>query len=174
MNSDAVVEFRTPRGLPLTAGDPLVKAALLHLAEVWPAAVPFRDLPAAARSRLGHVPESVPTADSTRARLLLSSLLKGAAPGAGEFSVNAPRLVTDISRRPVASPLARFQAATGAPVVNLRHQVVTVSALERLVLHYLDGSDFAQLARVLADGVSGDSSVPADSGRNSGRCWIGV
>jgi methyltransferase-like protein/SAM-dependent methyltransferase len=150
IHSDAVVEFRTARGLPLTVGDPLVKAALVHLAEVWPAAVPFRDLPAAARARLGHG-SAAPVADSLRARLLLASLLKGAAPGAVEFSVNPPRLVVNVSAQPVASPLARLQAATNSPVVNLRHQVVPLNASERLVLRHLDGThDRARLARVLA------------------------
>src|SRR5262245_1145409 len=95
LHSGTAVEFRTPRGMPLTVGDPLVKAALTHLGEIWPAAIPFRDLPGAAQYRLS-ISERDLGMDNHRARLLLSSLLKGAAPGAVEFSVNAPRLVVDI------------------------------------------------------------------------------
>jgi methyltransferase-like protein len=146
-----IEEFRSPRGLPVTSGDPVVKAALLHLAEAWPDAVPFRELPAAARARLGRGAGPGPSADAPHSRVLPTSLLKCAAPGAVEFRVTRPRLVTNVSERPRATALARFQAAAGVPVVSLRHQVVPLDALDRRVLRHLDGSrDRGQLLRALA------------------------
>jgi methyltransferase-like protein/SAM-dependent methyltransferase len=152
VHSHAVEEFRSARGLTLSVGEPLVKAALMHLAEAWPASAPFRGLATAAHARLGGGPED----GGLLAGALLASLLKCAAPTALELSVTPPRLVVDASERPTATPLARLQAASGPVVTNLRHQAVLLSALERLVLRQLDGSrDRAQLVRALPDDCAG-------------------
>jgi methyltransferase-like protein/SAM-dependent methyltransferase len=162
----AAEEFRSPRGLPVTTGEPLVKAALLHLAEAWPAAVPFHDLTAAALARLGREAGPGPPADPPHSGLLLASLLKCAAPGAVEFRLTPPRLVVGVSERPRATALARYQAAAGVPVVSLRHQAVTPDALDRRVLRHLDGSrDRGQLLQALAD-----STDPGLSAESLGQC----
>ena len=136
----AAVEFRSPRGLPVTVREPLVTAALRRLVEAWPAAVQFRELAAGADSRV-----------------LLTSLLKCTAPGAVEFRLTPPRLVAMVSDRPRATALARYQAAAGVPVAGLRHEVVPVDTLDRRVLRLLDGSrDRGQLLK--ADtGLSAES-----------------
>ena len=46
------VEFRGPDGTTLTTAHPLTKAALLHLAQAWPHAVPFERLLTAAQAML--------------------------------------------------------------------------------------------------------------------------
>ena len=51
-----------------------------------------------------------------------------------------PKLARKISRRPVASPLARVQAAAGAKVPTLLHFTVELDEFERHVIEYLDGS----------------------------------
>jgi hypothetical protein len=50
--STAEERFTSPKGATVKSVDPLAKAALVHLAEVWPRAVRFKDLCAAARARL--------------------------------------------------------------------------------------------------------------------------
>jgi SAM-dependent methyltransferase/methyltransferase-like protein len=162
----AVEEFRSPGGLPVTTGEPLLKAALLHLAEAWPAAVPFRDLLAAALARPGREAEPGRSADAPHHRSLLAALLKCAAPGAVELSLTPPRLVVEVSERPRATALARYQAAAGAPVVSLRHQVVTLDDIDRQVLRHLDGGrDRGQLLQALA-GPAG----PALSAQSLEQC----
>jgi methyltransferase-like protein/protein-L-isoaspartate O-methyltransferase len=161
LRSGAVEEFRTPRGLSLSTGEPLLKAALLHLAEVWPASVPARGLAAAAQARLGAGREAGALAAGPHAPPLLASLLRCAAPTAVEFSVTPPRLAVEVSRRPAATALARLQAAAGPTVINLRHQAVPLGALDRQVLRLLDGSrDRAQLLQALA-GELGRAVPPA-------------
>lgn len=162
LGAGAVEEFRSPRGLPVTAGEPLVKAALLHLAEAWPAALPFGDLTAAALALLGREYGPVPSADTPLPRLLLPSLLKCAAPGAVEFRLTPPRLVVEISEHPRATALARYQATAGVPVVSLRHQVVALDTLDRRILQHLDGSrDRRQLLQLLVG--STDPALSAES-----------
>src|SRR5205823_754429 len=64
VRSDAVEQFRGPDGITLHAREPLVKAAMLHLAEAWPRAVPFAELRDAARARLGGPAKPDPVADT--------------------------------------------------------------------------------------------------------------
>ena len=69
-----------------------------------------------------------------------------------ELHVSPPRFAVEIGERPVASPLARLQAAAGRQVTNLRHESVELSELSRQVLRHLDGHH--DRAAVL-DGLAG-------------------
>ena len=63
------------------------------------------------------------------------------APDLVELHQRAPEFTVDISERPVASPLARYQAANDvAPLANRRHRLSELDDFDRLVLRYLDGS----------------------------------
>src|SRR5262249_35449883 len=53
LNSPTMEQFRGPTGAPVATNHPLTKAALVHLAEIWPRALSFDELQAAARARLG-------------------------------------------------------------------------------------------------------------------------
>jgi methyltransferase-like protein len=69
-----------------------------------------------------------------------------------EFHVSDPPFVLEVSERPVASPLARLQAAQGGRVTNLRHETVTLNAFDRQLLPALDGTrDRAALASFVAE-----------------------
>ena len=60
------------------------------------------------------------------------------------------KFTMQLSERPLASPLARFQARHGRPVVNLRHQECELTNLKRAILMHLDGQrDRAALLEVL-------------------------
>ena len=72
--------------------------------------------------------------------------------------MRAPEFVLEPSDRPVASPLARFQAANGVDrVINRRHHAVELGDFDRLVLRHLDGTrDRAALLDVLVNLVAQD------------------
>jgi methyltransferase-like protein/SAM-dependent methyltransferase len=126
--------FRAPASATLTTTDPLMKAAMHHLADAWPAALRFDALLDEAARRSG-VAASPDAAAALAARLLnchLSNLV--------EFSVSPPPLVTTVGDRPVASPYARLRAAEDGKVVNLRLDTVALTAPALLVLRHLDGS----------------------------------
>jgi methyltransferase-like protein len=66
--------------------------------------------------------------------------------------------VVSVSERPIASPLSRYQLSAGAPIPNLRHCVVELGDLEKLLLQALDGRRgraelLDHLAQQVADGV---------------------
>jgi SAM-dependent methyltransferase len=123
------VEFRGPRGATLTTDHEGVKRALVRLGEAWPDAVPVAEL--------GDGVEE--------------PLLRAYAANLVQLHVWAPRLATTPSERPVASALARHQAAEGTRVTTLRHTSVEVpDELGRRLIALLDGTrDHAALVREL-------------------------
>jgi SAM-dependent methyltransferase len=142
--------FRSPDGTTRPVDDPLLRAALLALAEVWPESLPFETLRAAVLSRLG--PGHAPGPATPVPFGLHRSLLNGYLAGLLELHVCPPSCVRAVSRRPVACPLARHQAACGAAVTNLRHEVVELNELDRQLVRHLDGSrDAPGLVEVLTE-----------------------
>ncbi|MBO0697047.1 MAG: methyltransferase regulatory domain-containing protein [Zavarzinella sp.] len=142
-------KFEVASGATVTTSQPIFKAALVHLNRAWPQALPFDALRAAARSAVGG------PADPADSRVLAECLLNCYASAGGsllELHAHAPQFAREPGERPVASPLARAQAAEGARVTNLRHENVLLNAVDRQLLTYLDGTrDRSTLANVVAD-----------------------
>ncbi|MCI0455927.1 MAG: class I SAM-dependent methyltransferase [Gemmataceae bacterium] len=167
LRSDEPEEFQGPDGVTLSSRDPLVKAAMRHLAQNWPRAVPFKELRAAARARLDSATEVEPATVARDTQTLGQALLTfyaSASTSLVELSLCPPRLPVKVGERPAASPLARLQAAEKGWVTNLRHEQVGVGELERCLLRLLDGSrDRAALVAAVAELVQqGDLTVEQD------------
>src|SRR5262249_52443000 len=121
--------------------------------ENWPRPVPFAALRGAARACLGPAPHAADVASDTRTLGL--NLLHLYTANLVELHAGSPAFVREVSARPVASPLARLQAAAGASATNLRHERVPLDEPDRPVLRHLDGSrDRAALLGLLA-GLNG-------------------
>ena len=122
------VEFRGPLGAALTTDHDPLKRALTRMGEAWPAPVPVAEL--------GGVEEA---------------LMRAYAANFVQLHVWAPAIASTPSERPVASALARLQAARGTRVTNLRHGSVEVpDELGRRLIALLDGTrDRAALLREL-------------------------
>jgi trans-aconitate methyltransferase len=129
------VEFRNPSGATLTTDHELIKRALVRLGEAWPHPVPVATL----------------IGSDDGADALCNTLLRAYAANLVQLHVWAPELATAPSERPVASALARLQAAEGTRITNLRHASVDVpDALGRRLITLLDGTrDRAALLREL-------------------------
>lgn len=134
--------FRAPDGRTVTVSDPVLQAALLHLSAAWPEAVPFAELRTASGSRLGWDAEcgQDPAKPAGGARNLEGLLLNAYLADLVELHVCPPRCVRTVGARPVASPLARYQAGAGTRVTNLRHETSVLDPLERHLVRLLDGS----------------------------------
>lgn len=124
----------------MTTNEPLVKAAMLHLAEQWPHSVGFAELLARARSRLNPSPVVVDTSRANwDARKLAEPMMRCYATSLVELSVRPSPFILKLSERPQTSRLARYQASIGNTVTNLCHEVVHVNDLQRHLLQHLDG-----------------------------------
>jgi methyltransferase-like protein/SAM-dependent methyltransferase len=149
IHSKAVEKFQAGDGATFSTDHPITKAGMLYLSRIWPCCVPFKTLLAEATACLNGVPLD-PARD---VEALAASLLKAYSYSENlvELRVSSPRFVTEIGERPVASPVARFQAKTNAVVTNLRHERIELSRLAHHLLPYLDGSrDRSALLDVLA------------------------
>jgi SAM-dependent methyltransferase len=143
LEGHAVDEFRGPEGGSLRTDHPLVKAALVALADAWPGSLPFEPLADAAAARLRATRD-----DATLATALVAAYRRGAV----ELHAWAPPAAGEAGDRPHASALARLQVAAGEPAVTLRHETVRVDDERgRRLLALLDGTrDRRALAEALA------------------------
>jgi hypothetical protein len=125
------VEFRGPHGATLTTDHDGLKAALVRLGDAWPRALPVAEL----------------TGDEA----VYEALLRAYAVNLVQLHVWAPALAAEPPERPVASALARWQAARGPRITNLWHATVEVpDELGRRLITLLDGTrDRAALLREL-------------------------
>src|SRR5262249_51795510 len=129
-------DFQNFRGaLALATNEPVLRAALRVLAEAWPWSLAFETLWGRTQQRLasswGIVAAGSPSAASPEP--LAEAMLDAFAHHIVELHVHEPGFTTAISEFPRASPVARRQAA--APrVTNLRHRMVSLNALDQLVL----------------------------------------
>jgi methyltransferase-like protein/2-polyprenyl-3-methyl-5-hydroxy-6-metoxy-1,4-benzoquinol methylase len=133
------VTFSGPGG-SLTTNRPLMKAAVLHLLERAPLSAAFPDLFAAASARVN--PSPLRPSEEIRAdrEALAAILLKGYyTSDLLQFHASPVIFCTAPTERPLATPLARLQAARQKHVTNLRHDTTDLSVLQRLVLRHLDG-----------------------------------
>jgi methyltransferase-like protein/SAM-dependent methyltransferase len=157
-----VTKFEAPDGAVLFLSNkrPVTKEAMHCLVERWPQAIHFDALLKAVHARVGPPPDAAAVARNAQA--LSEHLLAGY-----RYSVNlvephsyAPPIVAEVSERPVASAVARFQAQRYPQVTNLRHERVKLDAFNRYLLPYLDGSrDHAALADALLAGPLADGQL---------------
>jgi SAM-dependent methyltransferase len=148
LSAGAVVGF-TRAGATMQVDEPLTKAAMLELLAAWPRALPFGELVAAARRRLGQAPAEDSDGGGER---LAEAMLAAYAAAVVELHVYQPPWAVTRGGRPVLSPLARFQLANGREAVtSLRHADTRVdSPVLRAIFLLLDGSrDTAAVATEL-------------------------
>jgi methyltransferase-like protein len=148
--------FTGPSGATVKSTDPLAKAALLHLGEIWPRAVPFEELCRAARARLGGGDSPDAGRDMQVVGQCLLACYLADPDGLAYLWSHPPAFAAAAGDRPAASPLARLQAAHAARATNLRHQTLALDDFRRAVLCRLDGScDRAALERELGGALEG-------------------
>ncbi len=167
LSSTASETFQLPGGEGIGLGHPLSKAAMLHLADLWPRAVAFPDLVAAARLRLTRPPSSSAEAAaaatgevSVSARdeqIVAANLLKMATYSTRllRLSTHPPAIAPPLSHgsSPTARPLARLQAREQGWATSLLHERVRLDERQRVLLPYLDGTrDRAALLEALGEG----------------------
>jgi hypothetical protein len=147
LGSHAVESFQGRHGLTWKVTAPIVKAALRHLGASWPVAVPFADLVAEARSRVEAAAPAAPapaaasiTDAATLADWLLITYARAGHSGL-ELRRGSDHFVAKVASKPVASPLARLQAAAGNVVTSLRHESIVLGEFERQLLLLLDGEN---------------------------------
>jgi SAM-dependent methyltransferase len=139
-NRGAVFELRLPGHADNARDVALAKAALMNLGAAWPRRLPFAELFERTRMDTGLVPGASTAAEQHAA--LAEILLETYAAGLVQLHTHVPVLSVGVSERPVASRLARLQAATEAPfITTLLHTSIRLDdATVRHLLQLLDGT----------------------------------
>jgi methyltransferase-like protein/SAM-dependent methyltransferase len=137
IHSSNAEQFRSPRGRMSSTTGPLLKAALVQLADHWPEAISFTALTQAARTSLGSPAPANPADD---AQNLGNSILQLYSANLVQLHVRKLAFVREVAERPIACPLARHQAAIGSTATNRRHELLALGNLERTLLPLLDGT----------------------------------
>ena len=135
--SKVSIDFRAADGvIRLATTEPLFKAALLVLTEVFPKSLTFDELWAMTKSKLARAGVE----PGTNQDLLAARLLQGFGANALELHTFEPPFPAEASDTPEALPMARMLAEAGPSVPNFRHRQSTISDFDRLVLRQLDGT----------------------------------
>jgi 2-polyprenyl-3-methyl-5-hydroxy-6-metoxy-1,4-benzoquinol methylase len=131
-------EFKGPLASAMKTAHPIAKTLLVNLIQEAPQALSFDEL----LSRVGGNNERTGASE-----ILLATSLAGLT----DLRTSRLPLVNTVSRRPVASPLARYQALQGAPLTTLNHCTVEgEGGLELKLIPLLDGTrDHPALRREL-------------------------
>lgn len=165
LQSRNTVAFVGPKEAVLHTDNPLIKAALVTLRDVWPQAMHFNILLATARTACGRGTVETDARMDEDVDILEDALLRAYAGGVIEFYMHPPRFVLQPGGRPVASPLARLQSREGSRVTTLHHRTITIEdPLGRHFLQLLDGTRdrSALLDDLVAFVASGEAVVRQD------------
>ena len=125
--------FQTSAGDAMTTNHPLVKTALVTLYETGPTARSFADVVVDIADRLTRAK------DAALASELEHVLLAVYRRGAIQLYVNPPSFCPTVTERPLASGVARLQAAGDSRVTNRQHRSIGLNEIDRFLLMCMDG-----------------------------------
>lgn len=157
-HGEAIETFTGPGGQQLQIGHPWLKLAFLALGRRWPECVPFDQL----ATEVAAERNAVPPPDELRE--ILGALHECHRGGVLKLQPHRGIARRQGGSRPLGSPLARWMARRGDRVGSLRHELVELRPVDRLVLQLLDGrTDRGALALALRRSAAA-ASVPLPAG----------
>lgn len=132
--------FGAPNGMTITATNPLVKAALRYLGQIWPRTVAFDELFSIAQSSLASVSiKDAGTLERER-QAVAADLLSLYAGGFIILRSSPSPFVTEVSQNPMASEVARYQVKTSNVLTNRVHEAVTADLVAQHLIDVCDGT----------------------------------
>jgi methyltransferase-like protein/cyclopropane fatty-acyl-phospholipid synthase-like methyltransferase len=136
IQSAGIEEFRSSKGGTAETDQPLAKATLVYLNQIYPRAVSFEELLTNAL-RLAGLGQPDQAASEALASILMSTYKVDLV----ELRVHEPVFAAVPGPRPVASPIARYQIEQGGVVTTAFHSSMRLEGdLARHLLMLLDGT----------------------------------
>ena len=164
VNNEDNISYKSPNGMSMATTRPLLKATMQVLGNNYPATIPFDVLRKQARELMGG--------DSADAKLIAEDTqviaigLLNCYMGSDLIELHGMPInfVKQISDKPTATPMARFQATKSATVTNRRHEVVRLNDLDRHLVPLLDGKNdkAALVEKLILVAQSGALNVQRD------------
>jgi methyltransferase-like protein len=165
VQSQESVLFKRP-GSTLRTTEPILKAAMLELADQWPQSVSFKDLLRVSRSKI-HSAAFLANAATLRAEecKLIDPLMHCFATTHIDLAAERFPFATKVPEFPKTSKLAIYQASHAVAVTNLAHETVHLNDMQRRILVKLTGeSDRNGLSLSLMKDVENKELVVQDQG----------
>ena len=128
------VQFRGENEVNFHVASPLVKAALVHLAQEFPEGVPLVELCRLARDRVCS-----PNTEEEDLEALSDNLLTCFAKGFIGLHSEAGPFTNTVSEAPRAWAYARWHATRGDVVTTLQHRKCRLAPMDRALLAAMDG-----------------------------------
>lgn len=138
--TDQPESYQGTRGANLTTSHPIAKAGLLTLAENWPRRIPFDELVSLAREKVIASGFQAGDAEAEES-ILAETLLAGGTADILDLHVSPGAYVCELSEKPVASSLARHQAAEASQLTSLRHTVSNFDDLAIQLIRLMNGEN---------------------------------
>ena len=146
----------------------VVKAAIMHLREIYPNYVHFSELHEEAVNRLRLARDDDRYDELTDPRALSTDLMIGLCRDVFKICVHPPRCVTRLSARPMVGRLSRVQASMGRSVTNQFHVPVDLDEFGRQIIRRLDGRhDRKALAESMQEAVA-SGRIRVDNAEKAG------
>lgn len=165
VRSAAPVTFRNSVAA-MVSHEPLIKAAMLELAECWPRSVPFGSLLMAALRRVAGPAATIHPKADDQSWLLNGMVATGFGTTLIELSTIPPAFNLVPGERPLASAIARWQAEASETVTNRRHEPIELSYVQRLMMRFLDGRHGrAEIVAAMQELMKDDTLVIHDVGQ---------
>lgn len=142
IQNDQPESFQSPNGLTITTPNPLVKAALHYLENIWPRSVQLEDLVGIAQAAATSSEITVKNQETLRAEkeIVCADLLKLYTTNLASLGTTPPHFVTEVSDKPKATALARYQAKRQLRVTNQLHVPITCDLLANQIIVLCDGN----------------------------------
>lgn len=136
--------FKTETGAWTRSDFPLTKAALAVLRNAWPKAMTLDTLAKEAEQLLQEKFPPFNMDPAERKESLAEDLLHCFAGKVVQFHTCQADFVTVVSEKPMASPLAAYQADHDLPIVNQRHESIEVDPVSKELLKAMNGNRDAE------------------------------
>lgn len=153
-------------GTEVASDDPIVQLALELLADLRPSTIRFDQLCEAATGGTPSTPEKKRIGNG-----ILSLITKGMVTPRLRF----PPIANEVATTPIASPLARLQAANDEPgCVNGMHQRVALTKTDKAILKRLDGTQDreALITALQAEADGGHIQISVDGEVTQARAAV--
>lgn len=157
--------FKTETGAWTKSGFPVTKAALVILQNAWPRAMTLDTLVKEAEKLLQKAFPAFNMDPVERKESLAEDLLHCFAGNVVQFHTCQADFVTAVSERPMASPLAAYQADHNLPIVNQRHESIEVDPVSKELLKAMNGNrDVEAVLRCLIEKGSAGTFILEKNG----------
>lgn len=177
---DLDVGSHQPVGLQFTPGklttsEPLGKAAIKHLIDIWPKAARIDELHAAALSQLPATTRTASCEGDAGRDTLAGAMLGAFVAGLSKIYLHPPALCTSVSERPQVTPLSRILARHGSVLVSQVHENIMLDDVRSFVASRLDGQlDRNALLEELGQAIAAGELKVEDDGQAVSRALDGA